>query len=158
MPYLPLVLTMVGWWVVSRQHDKRERRKEVRELIGNVEQRIGEVLDLALEYYALDGSSAKCIGLASKINTKISSVSQLLARLKKAGFDHQSTKQFIAFKQALTGVEAEFESAERKKQGSNGQVLNRSTSAGLSLLSLIEGTYFAAFPVRIRRMRKFWAK
>jgi hypothetical protein len=155
-PYLPLALTMIGWFVVSRLQDRRERRKEVRELVRLVEQRIDDLLEIASDYYLMDGKNPKCVGLASKINSKMSSVSQLLNRLTKAGLDHDVTDRFINFKQSVTGTAADFESIDRRKQDSSGSILAAAAAAGFTLVSGLEETYFAAFPVRMKPIWQFW--
>lgn len=150
-PYLPLALTMIGWVIVSRQHDRRERRKEIRDLIKLIEVRIDDVLKSATEYYALDGKDSKCQAIAFKIRYGINGLDPLQKRLKAAGLAVKISPEIIAFRQAVTG--GSFESSVRKKSDANGSIVAEAAAAGFELVAKLEETYFAAFPAK---MRSFW--
>lgn len=155
-PYFPLALTMLGWFVVSRQHNQRERRKEVRELVRLVEQRVDDILDQAAEYYSLDGKDPKCPALASKMRFGLSAIGQLLKRLRAAGLEPAANDELIAFRQAVTG--GNFETVARQRQDSGGAVLAESSASGFALVSKLEENYFSAFPVRMKPLWQFWAR
>jgi hypothetical protein len=150
-PYLPLVLTMLGWSIVSRQHDKRERRKEIRDLIKLIEQRVNDVLTNATEYYSLDGKDSKCQAIAFKIRYGISGIDPLQKRLRVAGLDVQISSEISAFRQAVTG--GTFDSSARRKSDSNGSVMADAAASGFDLIARLEETYFGKFPPPTRR---FW--
>lgn len=147
-PYLPLVLTIIGWWVVSRQNDRRERRKEIRELIKQVEQRVDIIIATTTEYYVLDGKDPKCAELATKIRYNISALDPLRKRINAAGLECDTVGEIILFKQSVTG--GQFETASRKKLLSGHASMSESATAGFDLVDKFEKSYFATFPVVAR--------
>jgi hypothetical protein len=155
VPYFPLVLTMIGWAVVSSQHNKRERRKEIRDLIRLLEQRVDNILEHASEYYSLDGTDKKCPLLRSKIVSNFTALSQLLARLRSAGLLLGADVEFISFKQAVTG--GQFESQARKKIDASSITTLESATVGFAFVSKIENAYFKSFPVKMIRSWLFWS-
>jgi hypothetical protein len=149
-PYLPLIFTMIGWWVVSRQNDKRERRKEIREQIKQFEQRVDAVIAATTQYYMLDGKDAKCAELSTKMRYNISVLDPLRKRIELAGLQCDIVIEILAFKQAVTGDK--FESMSRKKLQANDPHLSEVTNAGFELVDKFEKSYFSCFPVR-----SFWS-
>jgi hypothetical protein len=152
-PYLPLALTMVGWIIVSRQHDRRERRKEIRDLIKLIELRVDEVLKNATEYYTLDGDDPKCQAIASKIRYGINGIDPLQKRLRVAGLDAKISDELVVFRQAVTG--GSFDSSARKKNDSYGSIMAEAAAAGFQLVGKLEEKYFAAFPTKMKSFRLF---
>ncbi len=153
-PYLPLFLTIVGWWVVSVQNDRRERRKEIRELIKQVEQRVESIVATTTEYYALDGKDPKCAELSAKIRYNISALDPLRKRIKSAGLECDVVGEIVIFKQSVTG--GQFESPSRKKLPGGNANVSESATAGFDLVDKFEKSYFANFPVKSRWA--FWGK
>jgi hypothetical protein len=149
-PYLPLIFTMIGWWVVSRQNDKRERRKEIREQIKQFEQRIDAIIAATTQYYMLDGKDAKCPELSTKMRYNISALDPLRKRIELAGLKCDIVIEILAFKQAVTGDK--FESVSRKKLQANDPLLSEVANAGFELVDKFEKSYFSAFPVS-----SFWS-
>lgn len=49
--YAPLLLTVAGWWVVNKQHNKREARKEHRALVDAAKREIARIADDAISYF-----------------------------------------------------------------------------------------------------------
>jgi hypothetical protein len=152
-PYLPLVLTMIGWIIVSRQHDRRERRKEIRDLIKLIELRVDDVLRNATEYYALDGDDPKCQGVGFKMRYGISGIDPLQKRLRAAGLNVKINDELVVFRQAVTG--GSFESSVRKKNDTNGSIMAEAAASGFELVGKLEETYFAAFPAKVRSFGLF---
>lgn len=156
-PYLPLILTIVGWYVVSRQHDKRERRKELRELIKFVEQRVDDVLTLATEYYALDGSNGKCDELGAKVRYRLAAMGPLQKRIRAGGLNVDATSEIVVFKQSVMG--GTFESKARKKSPAGGAiVVEAAAAAGFAVIDKFETAYLDAFPVRMAPRFAIWRR
>jgi isoleucyl-tRNA synthetase len=149
-PYLPLIFTIIGWWVVSRQNDKRERRKEIREQIKQFEQRIDAIIAATIQYYILDGKDAKCAELSTKMRYNISVLDPLRKRIELAGLNCDIVNETLAFKQAVTGDK--FESASRKKLQANDPLLLEVANAGFELVDKFEKSYFSTFPAS-----SFWS-
>jgi hypothetical protein len=146
-PYLPLVLTIVGWLVLSRQQDKRERRKEIRELIRMIENRVDSILELTTDYYGLPGDDPKCRSLELKIKQSFNGVRSLHKRLNSAGFRCDVRPEFVHFRQSV--MLGEFESLARKPDTANGEALSVVASAGFELVSKIDRAYFETFAVSL---------
>jgi hypothetical protein len=144
-PYLPLVLTIIGWLVVSRQNDKRERRKEIRELIKQIEQRVDTIIGATTQYYSLHGKDSKCAELSTKIRHNISALDPLRKRIELAGLRCKIVTEILAFKQKVTG--GQFESVDRKKLPVNDPYLSEVATAGFELVDKFEKSYFSTFPV-----------
>jgi hypothetical protein len=102
-PYLPLVLTIVGWVVLSGQQDKRERRKEIRELVRMIESRVDSILELTTEYYGLSGDDQKCASLEQRVLQNFNSIRSIRGRLASAGFHCNVDADYLKFRQAATG-------------------------------------------------------
>jgi hypothetical protein len=154
-PYLPLALTIVGWLVVSRQHDKRERRKELRELIKQIELRVDDALSLTTEYYAIDGKDARCDELGAKIRYKLNALGPLQTRVRTGGLDVKATDEIVEFKQSIMG--GSFESKSRTKMVSGGAVIAEAAVAGFALVDKFEKAYFDTFKLRINPKCKIWS-
>lgn len=144
---------MIGWIIVSRQHDRRERRKEIRDLIKLIEVRVDDVLKSATEYYALDGDDPKCQAIAFKMRYGISGIDPLQKRLKAAGLDVKVSSEIRAFRQAVTG--GSFDSIVRKKNDTNGWAVAEAAASGFELVGKLEETYFAAFPAKMKSFKLF---
>lgn len=149
-PYLPVIITILGWWIVSRQNDRRERRKEVRELVKQAEQRVDAVLSLAMEFYALPGKDPRCAELAAKIRYNLGTLDPLRQRLDANGLKCDAVSEIIAFKQSITG--GEFESQARKKLAQNSHFLVEAAATGFALIDKFERAYLLAFPVKVRSL------
>lgn len=149
-PYFPVIVTILGWWIVSRQNDRRERRKEVRELIKQVEQRVDVVLGLAMEFYGIPGKDQRCAELAAKIRYNLSSLDPLRQRLDSNGLKCEAVQEIIAFRQSITG--GEFESAQRKKLASSSHLFTEAAATGFALIDKLEHAYLLAFPVKVRSL------
>ncbi len=147
-PYFPVIVTIFGWWLVSRQNDRRERRKEVRELVGKAEQRVDMALGLATEFYALSGKDPRCAELAAKIRYNLGTLDPLRQRLDANGLKCEALSEIIALKQSLTG--GEFESLGREKLPQNSHLLVDAAATGFALIDKFEQAYLQAFPVKVK--------
>ncbi len=150
LPFLPpilsgisLLLVIIGWWIVSEQHNGRERRKELRELILDLKARINEILNKAFEYYELDGSNNKASILASELQMRVSALSSYLSVVEKAGLKCSCEKEMITFRQAVTG--GDFATKDRKKVDQDIFRLIDLFNAGNALARKLDEIYFEEF-------------
>jgi len=72
---VPSILIVIGWVVVSREHDKRETRKETRSFLDKTIANVEDIRDLAFSYF-----TASCEVEAGAEGAKIG---PLLMRLEK---------------------------------------------------------------------------
>lgn len=146
VPYLPLLLTILGWHIVSKQNDKRERRKEIRDLIKLIEQKADAVLSTATEYYSINGIDKKCPELETRIRYHLEAIKSLEGRIKKAGLSVTLKDERVGLKQSVTGNE--FESRARKKINENNVIISEVAAASVALMEKLENAYFQSYPVR----------
>lgn len=83
-PIVSWLLVIAGWWVVSRDHNKRERRKEVR---GQVDQLIRLTLEIegkAFSYLPTAAESPEGLALGMQLKSSLNRLAVALARLSKS--------------------------------------------------------------------------
>ena len=146
-PYLPLALTIVGWVVLSGQQDKRERRKEIRELVRMIESRVDKILELTTEYYGLAGSDPKCASLEQIIFQSFNAIRTIRGRLVSAGFRCNVDSEYLKFHQAATG--GDFQSRSRLPNTENIEVIGPIAACGFTLVGKIDRAYFEKFSVSV---------
>jgi hypothetical protein len=101
--FAPLLLTIVGWWLVNRQSNKRETRKEHRALVDAAKREIVKIADDAASYF-MDTMSP----LSPKIKWSLDVLEIELERLPDAGAEHFMLFEALAcFAEACTGGEFE---------------------------------------------------
>jgi hypothetical protein len=146
-PYLPLALTIVGWVVLSGQQDKRERRKEIRELVRMIESRVDSILELTTEYYGLPGDDPKCASFEQRIFQNFNAIRSIRGRMTSAGFRCNVDAEYVKFHQAATG--GSFQSRSRKPDGENVEVIGLVAACGFKLVGKIDRAYFDKFSVSV---------
>lgn len=94
------VLVMAGWWLVNRQNNIRENRKEIRTLIDKIQLSLDEIESQAIQYHTNEQSSEMAFQLKRSLNQKLRNKLDVL-KLRKLDIDkcHSSLKQF---RQAVT--------------------------------------------------------
>lgn len=99
------ILVLVGWWLVNLQSNKREGRKELRQLVDRTINTVGEAVDAAIRYHT--GSSDKGIGDSKESWKMLLAVDQIKSQLVVLGHNGMDTEScigpFIRLKQAATG-------------------------------------------------------
>lgn len=101
--FAPLLLTITGWWLVNRQNNKREARKEHRVLVDTAKREIMKIADDATSYF-MDTMSV----LSPKIKWALDALEIELERMPHAGANHRDLSEaFINFAEACTGGEFE---------------------------------------------------
>lgn len=101
--FAPLLLTIIGWWLVNRQSNKRETRKEHRALVDAAKREILRIADDAASYF-MDTMSS----LSPKITWSLEVLEIELERMPDAGANHKALFDALAdFADACTGGEFE---------------------------------------------------
>lgn len=101
--FAPLLLTVIGWWLVNRQSNKRETRKEHRALADAAKREILRIADDAASYF-MDTMSS----LSSKITWSLEVLEIELERMPNVGESHKALFDALAnFADACTGGEFE---------------------------------------------------
>lgn len=104
---VPWILIIAGWLFVARDHDRRERRKELRAALSKLTERIHTCEREAHEYWMLPGNSEKASALGVSIKRLLQSIASERTRLQDACDMASSAAEFIAFRRACTGGEFE---------------------------------------------------
>lgn len=143
---IPAGIVVVGWWIVSSQTDKRERRKEIRAIVEDLRKTILEIREDTVEYYGTENKIS--VGsLSDKIKLNFLLVSQYLLLLKNAGMVLNVSAELIALRKTATG--GFFESKDFHKQTENPKWLSSLCSESVELILAIEKAYFRSFPVKL---------
>lgn len=82
LPWLSPALVVLGWWIVNKQNNAREKRKEVRQLADRIINDVDELAKKTTEYHSRNCDSAeerKSLGWRLTLSlTRLSSHLQLL--------------------------------------------------------------------------------
>lgn len=108
LPWLPTTATLIGWYVVNRQNNKREARKEERALIDGVKKLVIDLTGQARNYMCTETRDE---GIEAEIKLRLSQVEIELERLPGYVTTSVLVDAMAAFGDAATG--ADFESATR---------------------------------------------
>jgi hypothetical protein len=94
------ISVIAGWWLVNRQNNIRENRKEIRALIDKIQLSLDEIESQAIQYNTNEQSSELAFQLKRSLNQKLRSKLDVL-KLRKLNLDKCDTflKQF---RQAVT--------------------------------------------------------
>ncbi len=142
---IPATCIVIGWLVVSNQQDKRERRKEIRDLVEEVTKIILIVREDVLEYFG-EKNNDPTGPLADKIKLNLLLISQYLFLMKSAGLNIKVSQELIALRKTATG--GFFETVDFKKQLENPQWLGNLRSESVELILAIQKAYFRQFKVK----------
>ncbi|WP_155740175.1 hypothetical protein [Burkholderia territorii] len=143
------LLIVIGWLVVNKQTNSRERRKEIRSTIDSIEKLILEIEVAARNYYKLEESTEDAQNQALQIKASFRTLSARIKLLRtysririlkfwKNKFSISDTK-LIDFRSAVTG--GEFESSSRKAYAANHRVFSEISAAAGSLIDHLNEFY-----------------
>lgn len=108
LPWLPTGFTLTGWYVVNRQNNKREARKEERALIDSVKKLVIDLTGQARSYMCTE---ARNEDIEADIKLRLSQIEIELGRLPRYAETSSLVDAVAAFGDAATS--ADFESATR---------------------------------------------
>ncbi len=146
LPVIPFGLTIVGWVLLSRQADRRERRKDIRDLINDVRDRLFQIEQRTAEYAHTKQSDTKVTVLAAQIKADIQAIPQLINGVIKAGLPFKRWDLLGELRQAATG--GDFDTKDRKVGDSNRMTLVGIAATNLSVA--LDDVYFDAFPIKLK--------
>lgn len=151
LPVIPFGLTIFGWFLLAKQADRRERRKDIRDLIDDVRDRLSQIEQRTAEYTHAKQTDAKVTVLAAQIKADIQAIPQLINGLIKAGLPFKRWDLLGALRQAATG--GDFDTKDRKVGDSGRMMLVGVAATDLSVS--LDDVYFDAFPIKLKnRSRK----
>jgi len=140
-PLLSLVAIAVGWFYVSRDNDKREGRKELRELLNHIRTQVLKLEELAHDYF--HKGPAETRALAMDIKREMQRLADLLMTLKGRDPKFKFDSQLATFRSVVTG--SDFDSAAREIRQCTDRLFLEITSASLGLTSELERIFCESY-------------
>lgn len=84
LPYIPLILTIVGWYVANSASANREIRKEKRAEVDACCKMLADILSKARAYYTKPADDSDAIKIGRELVFDLHRVLQRIERLEKA--------------------------------------------------------------------------
>lgn len=149
---VPVGATIAGWFVVARQTDRREFRKEVREQIKELRASTDEVRDRATEYWLrADPKSASVAAVSLKAELK--RMARLAQAIASAGLDFQVADRVADVRRLATG--GDFETKNRKRNAADdADRITDIVGALEDLLTAVDAAFYTIF--KAPRSSKLW--
>jgi hypothetical protein len=142
-PAISWVLVILGWWIVSRGHNRREDRKEVRAALTHIADLIRTVEENSHHYLVSSTSSPENRTLSIAIKRDLKRLAGDLQRFEESCEGAQCRLELIAFRQAVTG--GEFDSKKRAVCAPDSVKLAEVSSGADDLLAVLEGAFVKRF-------------
>lgn len=150
---IPVVITIVGWFVVARQADRREFRKEVREQIKDLRAACDSVREKAAEYW-LKSTKTTAAAAAVALKAELKRLARFSAALAAAGLQFESARLLADVRELATG--GDFEARDRKRDSdADSERVSDLTGVIEDLLTAVDTAFYEEFgQVKSRR----WAR
>jgi len=134
------LIVLSGWYVINRQHNKREDRKETRTLLDNLKDRIYLIEDQAIEYHTSKDFSSK------KSNKIKLSIQRITSDIQTHGLisNDEMGDAFKTLRKAITLNN--FESVNHKALSEGSQTIQNIHNAIDDLCGLMEKRYRGKYP------------
>jgi len=130
---------IVGWKIVSRDHNERERRKELRASIIAFQDRVRICEEKGLEYWLSAADSERATALSVSLKSTLQSIAAELARIQVACPGINANSEMVRFRRALTG--APFEAANRTPCQPGAERLADISDAACDLTDTVDSGY-----------------
>ncbi len=132
-------LVIVGWFIVSRDHNRRVRRSEIRKVMDEMNVLIMQIESIARGYWLTDGAAdtAKMAALNLKRQLKHLANKKNILQRTNEGFKLENSMKL--FRQALTL--GDFESRTRKALQDNDPRFDEINNFGVEFIDNIEASF-----------------
>lgn len=134
LPWAPPALTVLGWYLVNRQSNKREIRKEMRSACDRCKALVREAVVLGIQYWSGTNNVQ-----AWQVKAMLEELDIELCRFPDRHGRQDLLGKYADLLDAITGHD--FESQSRKVRGPTDQVIREMTKARQRLLVEIESTF-----------------
>lgn len=144
---LTAVVTVIGWGVVSNQNDRRERRRDIREHITDLEERAIKLHELASKYW-LTASASERPACSAALKAEVQAFGRLLRLIQAAGMalDVEQTAEWVAdLRSFATGGNFEVK-GRRKSKDDAVRVQNVGETLEI-ILEDVNELYYQKYPV-----------
>jgi hypothetical protein len=135
-PVVQIGLIIAGWYYISRDHNRREERKELRALIAEWKRQVQILRERGIEYYQLPGSDQRAPQLARELKYGLKALCQQIQQYTNFCPSFDAADELVALRQAFTG--GEFESINRAALPLESDVLNSMANAEVKLATQFE--------------------
>lgn len=142
-PAVSWVLVILGWWIVSSGHNRREDRKEVRASLTQIATLIRAIEENAHRYLVSSATSEESRTLSIAIKRDLKRLSGDLQRFELSCKGTQYRFELIGFRQAITG--GEFDSKRRAACAQDSVKLADVSSAADALVAVLEVAFASRF-------------
>jgi hypothetical protein len=136
----------VGWYIVARQADLRERRKDTRDLIKDFEEKLRDALVYWVEYYSNLPTSIESIRSAAQIKATLEEIPVMISRIETAGLVLNVDDEIVALRKWLMGYD--FESLARDSATIDQERYTFSCMSISNIIAVSERAYFETYPVK----------
>jgi len=144
-------VTIIGWFVVARQTDRREYRKEVREQVKEVRDRAVSVRSSAAAYWL--NSDKKLAGANSaSLKAELLSLSRQVQALRLSGLDFRSEELMAAARGHATG--GDFDKRSRVRSEADEERLADIVGAIEDLILAVDAAFYNKF--KPHSSRRWW--
>jgi len=135
-PVISWGLIIAGWKVVSADHNKRERRKEIRAAINALSQQIRNCEEKSHEYWMLSEENDRAKILSVAIKRDLQRISVEWFRVQSDCKIPKSHQRLIAFRRSITA--GDFEVKGRGAAADNSEKILRISDAAIDLIDALE--------------------
>jgi hypothetical protein len=122
--------------MVERFARARERRADIRSLIGAFRENVDAIVSDGIAYYQMPGASPQAMTLAALIKARLQSLNDQILAMREVGLPINVDQQLKSFRRAVTG--GEFETFNRAAEPTNSHVYAAITSAGSTLANAVQ--------------------
>jgi hypothetical protein len=100
--FVTWALVMVGWYIISRDNAKRDRRGEIRDMLGEAQQLALDLEKLGRQYWTCDESDPKAKTLAFEIKLTLSRLARHVNHMFQNNRHMDALLVLKQYRQALT--------------------------------------------------------
>lgn len=142
VPFLSLVVTIIGWYKVSQGNDRREHRKEIRAAINEIRALVLDIQTRAFDYFQLTAAASSNAGTLLK--QQLQHLAGCASSLAHQNPKFDVNESMLKLRQTITG--GDFESFMREPRKPSDPLMNEIPLAAQQLLDDFERIFAAEYP------------
>lgn len=139
LPWLPSVFTLLGWYVINRQNNQRESRKDLRAAADRSKVLAREIAQLGFKYWAGQDETK-----AWQIKATLEELEVEIGRFPQVKRCSSLMDRYVDFVDAVTGYD--FESTNFYKKAEDHPVFQKISLTRQKLLAEIENQFKNLYP------------
>lgn len=133
-------IIFVGWYVVNRQNNARETRKEIRASLLDLYKHLDGIEDAAFNYHAGTGNA----GEARKIRRDIQQIAARIVLARRGSMQISYSRELAAFRKAVTFEN--FDTANFVAKPAQDPLFDQISDTKRNLIMALEQAYSKAYP------------